>query len=351
MSHHTVLVAIDPTDPKRPDLETALAPFDENLEVAPYRDYETGEPSEYWVYRALKRAAQHVADGTGILPYDPDALGASNRWSKETPAEQHAKLEADAATFHALPDPVTWVDIVKLHNERYGTGESDSLHLSEDGRAYTLSTYNPKSKWDWYQIGGRWAGRFRLCGYSGHPQAIYGKPGTFTEPNLNKAKCDGGPKRILNLDATRRAAEAEELGRHVEFCKLVEHLPEAVLWSEFVARHKADEDGYTIEQARADYHAQPRVLALKGTDFQYWNDPFERFQRPREEVLARAAAQAVPGFATLTLEGEWKEPGKMGWFGMSSDTPETQDAYYAWANEYVESLGDDIVLVLVDVHI
>lgn len=351
MSHYTVLVAIDPTDPKRPDVATALAPFDENLEVEPYRDYESGEPSGHWVYTALKRAAQHVADGTGILPYEPDELGYSNRWSKETPEVQRAKLEADAATFAALPEEVTWADIVKLHNERYGD-ESDSLHLSEDGRAYTWSTYSKNSKWDWWLVGGRWTGWFHLRPeYTGHSEIVDGEPGTGTQQNLNPAKCDGGPKRILDLDATRKMAQAEELIRHVEFCKLVEGTPEAVLWSEFIERHKADEDGYPIEQARNDYHAQPRVVALKGTDFQYYNDPFERFGRPREEVLARAAVRAVPGFATLTLDGQWREPGEMGWFGMSDDTPESQDAYYAWANEYVDGLDEEIVLVLVDVHI
>lgn len=349
MSHYTVLVAIDPTDPKRPDLATALAPFDEGLEVEPYRDYEEGEPSEHWVYTAVKRAAQRHAEWEASSEESEEFLKVPHGLSY---GQYVNNLEADAATFAALPDPVAWADIVKLHNERYGTGESDSLHLSEDGRAYTVSTYSKNSKWDWYQIGGRWTGYF--CSrpeYTGHPGLIAGEPGTMTKPNFNRAKCDGGPKYMLDFDATRKMAEAEELGRHVEFCKLVEGLPEAVPWSAFVERHKADEDGYPIEQARADYRAQPRVLAMRGTDFQYWNDPFERFQRPREEVLARAAAQAVPGFATLTLEGEWKEPGQMGWFGMSTDTPETQDAYCAWANEYVESLGEDIVLVLVDVHI
>lgn len=355
MSHYTVLVAIDPTDPKRPDVETALAPFDENLEVEPYRVYEEGEPTDYWLYTHLKRQAQHVVDGTGILPYEPDGFGWSSESSKKTVHQQRAEMQADANAFHALhgASPVSWADIVKLRNERYGDeSPSEVLHLSEDGRAYTISTYNPNSKWDWYQIGGRWTGWF-YCRpeYTGHPDLIAGEPGTMTEPNYNRAKCDGGPKYMLDFDATRKMAEAEELGRHIEFCKLVEGLPEATLWSVFVERHKADPERYTIEQARADYHGQPRVLALKGTDFQYWNDPFERFQRPREEVLARAAVRAVPGFATLTLEGEWREPGQMGWFGMSTDTPETQDAYYAWANEYVDSLGDDIVLVLVDVHI
>ena len=27
---------------------------------------------------------------------------------------------------------------------------------------FRMSVYNPKSKWDWYQIGGRWRGYFRL---------------------------------------------------------------------------------------------------------------------------------------------------------------------------------------------
>lgn len=303
MSHYTVLVAIDPKDSKRPDLETALTPFDENTEVEPYRQYETGEPADYWSWEKT-----------------PDA-----------PAEP------------------TWVQVAEVHNAKY---DDEPLHVDEDGRAYTLSTYNPKSKWDWYQIGGRWTGYFySRPEYTGHPGLIAGEPGTMTEPNLNKAKCDGGPKYMLDFDGTRKMAEAEELGRHVEFCKLVEGTPEAALWSAFVERHKAGPDGYTIEQARTDYHAQPRVLALKGTDFQYWNDPFERFQRPREEVLARAAARAVPGFATLTLDGQWREPGQMGWFGMSSDTPESADAYYAWANEYIDSLDDEILLVIVDVHI
>jgi hypothetical protein len=352
MSHYTVLVAIDPTNPERRTLEAALAPFDENTEVEPYRVYEEGDASGYWLYSSLKRAAQHVADGTGILPYEPNSIGYSNRASRETPGEQLAKLQADADAFHALPDPVRWADVVKLHAERYGD-DCDRLYLAEDGRAYTVSTYSKLSRWDWWQTGGRWTGWFQVRPeYVGHPGVINGKPGTMTAANTDPDKCDGGPKRVLDLARTRDWAQVDEAENYAKFQKLVEGTPEAELWSSFIARHEADKAGYPIDWAREVYHAQPRVQALKGTDFDFWTaDALERFQRPREEVLARAAARAVPGFATLTLDGQWKEPGEMGWFGMSTDTPETQDEYYAWANEYVDSLDDEIVLVLVDVHI
>lgn len=462
MGHYTVLVAIDPTDPKRPDLETALAPFDENTEVEPYRKYETGAPADYW------------------------------SWEKtpDSPAEP------------------TWTQVVEFHNAKY---DDDPLHVDDDGRAYVLSTYNPTrfgllplmhveggqarqsarpevlfevrdnqalggvseggavarrsihvllsmhegtefatdtraaaalahpaevrdygpgvrgdggstarplrnlpgtatvvhdggrplpldggssglalselqhgvrlaarfsvragssselpaapagytwgvvagSKWDWWTVGGRWTGWFRVRPeYVGHGDVINGEPGLLTEANTDEDWCDGGPKRVLDFKRTRDWRQVDEALLYSKFHKLIEGTPDAELWSSFIAQHEADKDGYSIKQARREYHAQPRVQALRDTEFDWsTSESLERFQRPREEVLARAAACAVPGFATLTLDGQWKEPGKMGWFGMSTDTPESQDEYYAWANEYVDSLDDEIVLVIVDVHI
>lgn len=304
MSHYTVLVAIDPNDPKRSDVETALAPFYEGMEVEPYRDYETGEPADHW------------------------------SWEKAP----------------AAPAEPTWAQVAEVHNAKYG---DESLYVDTDGRAYTMSTYNPQSKWDWWQIGGRWTGWFQvLPEWIGHADVINGQPGLMTAANTDPDKCDGGRKRVLDFARTRDWAQVDEAERYAKFQKLVEGTPEATLWSAFVYLHEGEPDRYPIEHAREQYRIQPRVAALKGTDFDFWTaDALERFQRPREEVLARAAARAVPGYALLTLDGQWKEPGKMGWFGMSTDTPQSQDAYYVWANEYVDSLDDEVLLVLVDVHI
>ena len=77
----------------------------------------------------------------------------------------------------------------------------------------------------------------------------------------------------------------------------------------------------------------------------------EEFSGPRDEYIEKARREAVPGYALLTLDGEWVEPGKMGMFGFSSDTPESMAEYKDWANKYIDDLDDDVILVAVDLHI
>lgn len=65
-------------------------------------------------------------------------------------------------------------------------------NLGPDGEVY--STYNPKSKWDWYSLGGRWSGLIKLKeGATG----IEGRSGVFdNETGIDQAlKGD-----IANLD-------------------------------------------------------------------------------------------------------------------------------------------------------
>jgi hypothetical protein len=108
MSHYTVMVIGPETDD---DLAEALAPYDENKEMEPYRDYLDPDPSKFWTNND-----GHLADWPAII------------------AEYAAKY----------PD------------------SSDIPLLDEAGLPYEVSTYNPDSKWDWYAIGGRWAGTLRL---------------------------------------------------------------------------------------------------------------------------------------------------------------------------------------------
>jgi hypothetical protein len=216
MSHSVVLVCLRPgadivgqhfdfADAVNTALEAALAPFNEELEVEPYRDYEQGEPEQFWLYSSFKRSAEHVANGTGVKPYEPDAPGWSSATSKQTPEEQLAQLKAEADLFHALPDPVTWADIVELHNRHYTAEESTRLMLSEDGRAYTMSTYNELSRWDWWLLGGRWTGYFRVKDeHVGSDLLAGGRPGTLTEANRDHRRTDAAPKGLIDFAAMRR---------------------------------------------------------------------------------------------------------------------------------------------------
>lgn len=344
MSHFSLLVCID--DPSK--LDEALAPFDEGKEVEPYRSYEDGEASEYWLYDALKRADKDDREGTGIRPYEPNQLGWSSASSKDTPAVQRQKIAADAALFRSLPDPITWADIVKLSNERY-SDDGDPLILAEDGRAYTMSTYNPESKWDYWRIGGRWGGYFRYredC----RAQVIQPKRAWDSPKAIEPGTCDGGPKSALDLGALREVKADEARRTYAEFHKLVEGTPEARPWSEFVElRDKVD--GYTIDQARTEYHSQPRVQALRETDFRWHDDAIATFQKPERLFIEIERARAVPGYALLTTDGKWMAPGRMGWFGCGTDTESDRAGYWEVANAYIDALPDSTWLIAVDCHI
>ncbi len=56
-------------------------------------------------------------------------------------------------------------------------------------------------------------------------------------------------------------------------------------------------------------------------------------------------------YAYVTPDGEWHEPGRMGWWGMSSDDSESNDKYDEDFEKMLENLEDDDELHIVDCHI
>lgn len=81
-------------------LDTLMEPFNENTEVEPYRDYLDGEDLE----RGVKRYGSEQA---------------------------------------------------LIENMQDWSGRDGGMDLRG---IYSMSTYNPKSKWDWLEVGGRWEG-------------------------------------------------------------------------------------------------------------------------------------------------------------------------------------------------
>jgi hypothetical protein len=304
MSHFSVVVCID--DPNK--LEAVLAPFDENLETEPYRDYENDAPTEYW-------AVRHLREENGLNPDD---------------------------------DTLTWAQVAEVYNARYEGGGDDPLLIAEDGRAYTMSVRNPEAKWDYWRIGGRWGGYFRYR-EDQRDNVIKPKRGWDSPDAIHPCSCDGGQKSALDLSALRDAKAEEARKSYAEFRALVAGTPEARPWKEFLGRGLVE--GYTIGRAREEYHSQPRVAALSGSDFQWHNDVIGTFQQPERLYVEKERARAVPGFALLTLDGKWMAPGQMGWFGCSTDDEGSRIGYWEAANAYIEALPDDAWLIAVDCHI
>lgn len=118
MSHFPLLVI-------GPDHEGLLHPFDENRAVTPYLE------SAEWE-AALQEARAHYNDPKAQKEIMPD---------------------------HEPLDPAGWDDQQYL-DAYYGPGYWTATMGAAKGFEH-WSTYNPDSKWDWYEVGGRWAGLLR----------------------------------------------------------------------------------------------------------------------------------------------------------------------------------------------
>lgn len=356
MSHFTVVVAIKDPD----DLEKVMAPYDENLEVEPYRDYEDKKtPEETTLYWVLQKADEDHRNGTGILPYKPNEIGWGSNYSHNTPEEQARQIADKAALFNSLPKPFTWQDYVTLYNDYYehdGDDRERVYYDAETDRAYSMSTYNPDSKWDYWRIGGRWGGYFRFKeGCEDQVKEFMPEHGWDSSPDFDPRSCDGGPKGALDLDGVREDRVREFLDRVREFETLVAGTPEALPWKAFCERAEAEED-YSWSQAREDYGSQSRVRRIRESesDFRYMGDAIGSYQLDARELKIQteiARASAVPGYAVVTLEGKWMAPGEMGWFGMSSESESDKIGYLEVANAYIESLPDEVYLIALDCHI
>jgi len=322
MSHFTLIVELPEgtlPDDYESEIARRLERYDENRKVEPYRDYwESVDPRDNWAFEYVYETLQ--------------------KSDENAPA----------------PEDVTLERFVAAYNERYHNDEEDSEkpveYDAETGRAFTWSTYNPESKWDWWTIGGRWRGYFTTVEKMSSDdvqRVLLTAPRWMNEDyEVHDRACDGGPIRLLDLEGQRATAVAKAEERFATYERAIAGTPEALSWTE--SRESHDD----IEDARAFYREQPRVQALNEafSDFGF-GCRIEEFRWGRELYVHRARLSAVPGYAYLTRDDRWLSPGDMGWFGLSSDTVESREAYDTAVNGRITSLGPDVVLVLVDCHI
>ena len=137
MSHFCVYVFHD----ENTTVDKLLAPYDENIELSPYVLY-TKE-------QAIAKVRSEIEDFKNRIykEYlaDPDKY--KENWG-------HNKNHIDYIE-NEFPKKLNWTD-EECYEDIAKWRREDGM-VAEDGSI--LSTYNPKSKWDWYQVGGRWRGR------------------------------------------------------------------------------------------------------------------------------------------------------------------------------------------------
>ena len=205
---------------------------------------------------------------------------------------------------------------------------------------------NPNAKWDWYQLGGRWAGFFRLKPGAKGENGRAGLFGKEAEPGHADAvkKCD------IDFVWMREEAEKDAGAKYDEIISIVgDSIKEMHSWDNVRdVMFPGERDA-----ARDFYNAQAAPAKLKEWNsenkFKYSFIDLEDFQSTRDEYIRRVGDAAFSTFAVIK-DGVWYQKGDMGWWGMASNTKEQSDWNQEISNLLVD-LPDDTLISIYDCHI
>lgn len=269
MSHYSVFVAVRAGSAEEAveAAEAAMDPFSEYYEVDAYEE----EVVQIEVERALAYADEQRIEAGGSL-VDREDAGQVQRAVTE------------------------WI--------------GRDVERREDGSFYYESTCNPDGHWDWWVVGGRWAGAFEL---------------------RDGSRVDVARAVDVDLAGMRQAAEQAAQEAYDAFEVDTAGLVPGPRWSTLYARHgEAGRD-----QARDEFAADPWVtVARKGL---WFADPHDYWcvdaEDPRQEFVTRQVAQVAVPYAWLQ-EGRWEQKG---WIGMfMAMTPDEAESDAKWAKHVTE---------------
>jgi len=311
MSHFAVLV-IGPSE----NLEEMLAPFQENnMGTCPrqYMKFYDRESELLVEYDTEGTTRVVMPDGTYKTPYDdefrkPGTFGIGSD-THEVPAD----LETREVPYKELY--ATFEEFVQGY---HGYEERDK----ETGRYGYWE--NPNRKWDWYQVGGRFTGFFKLKEGAAGELGGRGLFGRTAQPGYVDS-CRLGD---IDIAGMRADAEAKAVDWYDAFHAVVagRSFPK---FEELLKEHDDD-----AEKARAEYWSNPVLQDLRKSEkfASAWS--YEQYLVDRDAYLKQARDSAVVTFALLK-DGSWYEKGSMGWWAMVSDAKDDSE----WSSQFSELLN------------
>lgn len=156
-----------------------------------------------------------------------------------------------------------------------------------------LTTYNPNSKWDWCEVGGRWDSMLKT------------KNGQLVNQCL-----------VSELDLTPNQ----------------KHYDNAIRFWEIIVEEQSLKEG---EEKPFSFYSK-----------EYYLDRYKN-----KETYANVCS-SLGTFAVITPDGEWHEKGQMGWFGCSSETnDESLDWDLHYQERFIDNAESDWTITIVDCHI
>lgn len=286
MSHFTVLVTN--TNEDYNDVEKQLEPFNEDRRMPSHISKTRRELIE-----AGRKDVEYAKKKVAEYDKDPEA------YKKGTSNDNHLKwITGEARETAKITDEE---EMFKIGAKWY---KDD---LDEEGNYW--SEANDDAKWDWYEIGGRWAGFF-----------------------IPKKDSDSGKKGKISLLVNDKDKEDFLTNERVDVIKIKD-----IDWS---AMEEAE------KERRAKYYDE-QMAKPKNNRFVWSETPEADEKATKEEYINRPIFHST--FAILH-KGRWYERGNMGWFGIATNEKDTGVWEEEW-RKFVENLDPETEVTIVDCHI
>lgn len=202
---------------------------------------------------------------------------------------------------------------------------------------------NPNKKWDWFSVGGRWTGFFKV---KQGALAEVGHPGLMTEP-AGPGEADIVQKCDVDWEAMMKPRGEKAARLYDLAAPIIAAHPMLRSWDAI----REDAEIPDWEAKRKAYHDQPVVKALRAAKLDSWETGIEDedYLMPRDKFIERARQKAVTCFAFLR-DGKWAERGKMGWWACVANEKD-QDDWNAQFAALLANVPDTETLTVVDCHI
>ena len=219
----------------------------------------------------------------------------------------------------SIVEPNEELDLDSDHKYNYAIMDGSNL-------VKTIRRTNPNSKWDWWQIGGRYSNQ------------IVTKDGSV----VNSAR-----KKDIDIAETKRKFCVPWLANYDKYHAIaqlfVKNENEFKTWESLEAINN-------IEERRKIYCDQWQHKAFENALPQYWDIDEDIITKQRDEFIAITESMVLAGFA-MVYKGEWLYKGTMGWWGFNDATEDSTISYRKKANEIIESLDGEELITIVDCHI
>lgn len=346
MSHYTVLVVGD-------NPEEQLKPFDENLretfddmsdEVK--EEYETKSAKvfysdgNYEVYKetydklkVLKPGESMTYDVVKICPMEYLKAGGKYRAHYRMKGNKNSKdiwVQVARVNKTDHPDPAVCFE-GQVILKRIDPPEEITLKEKYPNYNDYLKDWhgfkdpdeigywkNTEAKWDWYQLGGRWSGFFKL------KSKKTGAMGNKSWTNEDQPTTPGTADQALKGDIDWGRMENDNFD---ELCNA---------YDDFEQKY---ETGYFKEKMHEIYFD----YGVENTS----GNREEFIPETREQFLNRRGGLRI---LCLLKDGKWYERGEMGWWGVVNDEMDPKE-WRVQLKKLIEELPDDTIVSLYDCHI